>query len=261
MSSAISLPPPIPIAGAEHLHSGKVRDLYRIVDGEHSGALLMVASDRISAFDYVLDSTIPDKGEILTRMSLWWFGQLADLVPNHVISTDVPEQVQGRAVICQALDMFPVECVSWENCQDFLKKCEVKGLKVKLPHEDEWEYACRGGKGNKQSFYWGNELNGDKANCDGNRPYGTETKGVYLGKPTEVGSYEKVAHHPWGLCDMHGNVSEWCDNFDSIGSTLRVLRGGHSCSSASRCDVMNRDINAPSTRSGDFGLRVCLVLN
>ncbi len=112
MSSAISLPPPIPIAGAEHLHSGKVRDLYRIVDGEHSGALLMVASDRISAFDYVLDSTIPDKGEILTRMSLWWFGQLADLVPNHVISTDVPEQVQGRAVICQALDMFPVECVA-----------------------------------------------------------------------------------------------------------------------------------------------------
>ena len=56
-----------------------------------SGELLMVASDRISIFDFVLDTTIPDKGEILTRMSLWWFDQLADLVPNHVISTDVPD--------------------------------------------------------------------------------------------------------------------------------------------------------------------------
>src|SRR5437868_4676085 len=71
----------------------------------------MVASDRISIFDFVLDTTIPDKGEILTRMSLWWFDQLADLVPNHVISTDVPEQVRGRAVVCERLAMFPVECV------------------------------------------------------------------------------------------------------------------------------------------------------
>jgi phosphoribosylaminoimidazole-succinocarboxamide synthase len=72
----------------------------------------MVASDRISIFDFVLDTTIPDKGEILTRMSLWWFDQLKDLVPNHVVSTDVPEAVRGRAVICERLDMFPVECVA-----------------------------------------------------------------------------------------------------------------------------------------------------
>src|SRR4051812_1414926 len=72
----------------------------------------MVASDRISAFDFVLDTTIPDKGEILTRMSLWWFDQLADLVPNHVVSTDVPAEVRGRAVICERLEMFPVECVA-----------------------------------------------------------------------------------------------------------------------------------------------------
>ena len=72
----------------------------------------MVASDRISAYDFVLDTTIPDKGEILTRMSLWWFEQLADLVPNHVVSTDVPEAVRGRAVVCEQLDMFPVECVA-----------------------------------------------------------------------------------------------------------------------------------------------------
>jgi phosphoribosylaminoimidazole-succinocarboxamide synthase len=96
------------IEGATHLHSGKVRDLYRLEDG----SLLMVASDRISAFDFVLDTTIPDKGEILTRMSLWWFAQLADLVPNHVRSTDVPEQVKGRATVCEELAMYPVECVA-----------------------------------------------------------------------------------------------------------------------------------------------------
>jgi phosphoribosylaminoimidazole-succinocarboxamide synthase len=96
------------IAGARHLHSGKVRDLYELDDGR----LLMVASDRISAFDFVLQPSIPDKGEILTRMSLWWFEQLRDLMPNHVLSTDVPASVAGRAVICERLEMFPVECVA-----------------------------------------------------------------------------------------------------------------------------------------------------
>ena len=96
------------IEGATHLHSGKVRDLYELPGGD----LLMVASDRISAFDFVLDSTIPDKGEILTRMSQWWFAQLADLVPHHVVSSDVPESVKGRAVVCEELAMFPVECVA-----------------------------------------------------------------------------------------------------------------------------------------------------
>jgi phosphoribosylaminoimidazole-succinocarboxamide synthase len=103
---------PIPAApaidGATHVHSGKVRDLYDLPDGR----LLMVASDRISAFDHVLDTVIPDKGEILTRMSLWWFDRLADLVPHHVLSTDVPEAVRGRGVICERLDMYPVECVA-----------------------------------------------------------------------------------------------------------------------------------------------------
>ena len=100
------------IPGATHLHSGKVRDLYRLDDGSHQGRLLMVASDRISAYDFVLESTIPDKGELLTRMSLWWFDQLADLVPHHVVSTDVPRQVIGRAVVCEELAMYPVECVA-----------------------------------------------------------------------------------------------------------------------------------------------------
>jgi phosphoribosylaminoimidazole-succinocarboxamide synthase len=107
-----NIPPAPAIEGARHLHSGKVRDLYEITEGEYAGQLLMVASDRISAFDYVLDTTIPDKGEILTKMSLWWFDQLSEIVPNHVLSTDVPDTVKGRAVICQKLHMFPVECVA-----------------------------------------------------------------------------------------------------------------------------------------------------
>jgi len=112
VSGDLNIPEAPAIDGAEHLHSGKVRDLYRVTGGEHAGRLLMVASDRISAYDYVLDSTIPDKGAILTRMSLWWFAQLADLAPNHVVSTEVPAEVAGRAVLCEELAMFPVECVA-----------------------------------------------------------------------------------------------------------------------------------------------------
>jgi len=94
--------------GFTHVYSGKVRDLYETPDGR----LLFVASDRISAYDHVLPSTIPDKGRVLTQLSLWWFEQLADLVPNHVVSLDVPPEVAGRAMVCERLAMYPVECVA-----------------------------------------------------------------------------------------------------------------------------------------------------
>jgi len=90
------------------LHSGKVRDVYR--DGDD---LILVASDRISVYDVVLPTPIPDKGAVLTRLSLWWFEQLADVVGNHVISgSDVPPELAGRAIRCQRLDMVPVECIA-----------------------------------------------------------------------------------------------------------------------------------------------------
>lgn len=94
-------------AGYQHVASGKVRDLFRTPDGR----LLFVASDRISAFDWVLPTLIPDKGRILTALSMWWFEVLADVVPNHVSSAAVPASVQGRAMVCETLDMLPVECV------------------------------------------------------------------------------------------------------------------------------------------------------
>jgi phosphoribosylaminoimidazole-succinocarboxamide synthase len=120
-----------------HIHSGKVRDLYRLAGGR----LLMVASDRISAYDYVLDSAIPDKGVILTRMSLWWFEQLADLVPNHIVSLDVPDEVKGRAVICEQLDMYPVECVArgyltGSGLLDYRRTGEVCGIALPEGLED-----------------------------------------------------------------------------------------------------------------------------
>ncbi len=93
--------------GYTHAYSGKVRDLYDLPDG----TLLVVASDRISAYDWVLPSLIPDKGRILTALSLWWFDQFSDLVPGHVLSTDVPPEFAGRAMVCERLQMFPVECV------------------------------------------------------------------------------------------------------------------------------------------------------
>jgi phosphoribosylaminoimidazole-succinocarboxamide synthase len=96
------------MAAYTHLHSGKVRDLYEAPDG----LLLMVASDRISAFDYVLPTPIPDKGRILTALSLWWFERLADIVPHHVVATDVPAEYAGRGLLCTRLDMYPVECVA-----------------------------------------------------------------------------------------------------------------------------------------------------
>jgi phosphoribosylaminoimidazole-succinocarboxamide synthase len=99
---------PIPWLIVELLHSGKVRDVY--ADGND---LILVASDRVSIYDVVLPTPIPDKGKILTALSLWWFERLAGLVPNHVISaTDVPAEFAGRAIRCRKLAMVPVECVA-----------------------------------------------------------------------------------------------------------------------------------------------------
>jgi phosphoribosylaminoimidazole-succinocarboxamide synthase len=119
----VAEPPTLP--GWTHVYSGKVRDLYArtpATTGAGTGAgaagrppagdLLVVASDRISAYDHVLPTPIPDKGRVLTALSLWWFDRLGDLVPTHVVSLDVPAEVTGRAMVCERLDMVPVECVA-----------------------------------------------------------------------------------------------------------------------------------------------------
>jgi phosphoribosylaminoimidazole-succinocarboxamide synthase len=95
-------------SGLRHIYSGKVRELYQADDG----TLLLVATDRISAFDYVLETPIPEKGKILTQLSLWWFSQLTDVIPNHLVDLPVPPEFAGRAMACRPLSMVPVECVA-----------------------------------------------------------------------------------------------------------------------------------------------------
>ncbi|HYT09825.1 MAG TPA: phosphoribosylaminoimidazolesuccinocarboxamide synthase, partial [Mycobacteriales bacterium] len=99
------------MTGLEHLAAGKVRDLYAVGDDR----LLIVASDRVSAYDVVLPTPVPDKGRVLTALSVWWFERLADLVPHHFLSADdpaIPAGWRGRALLVRRLDMLPVECVA-----------------------------------------------------------------------------------------------------------------------------------------------------
>ncbi|NWN88152.1 MAG: phosphoribosylaminoimidazolesuccinocarboxamide synthase [Micrococcaceae bacterium] len=104
------------VPGWRHIYSGKVRNLYEpesTAPGE-SDTLLVVATDRISAFDHILSPGIPEKGKILTQLSLWWFDRLSDEldVANHVVSTNVPAAVAQRAMIVKRLDMFPIEAIA-----------------------------------------------------------------------------------------------------------------------------------------------------
>ena len=105
----IAGPPPAPsIPGWTHLRTGKVRDLYT----NNLNHILLVASDRISAYDWVMPTEIPGKGAVLTQLSLFWFDLLEDIIPNHVVSTDVPDEVEDRAIIVAPLEMFEIECVA-----------------------------------------------------------------------------------------------------------------------------------------------------
>lgn len=129
---------PLDLPGYEHIYSGKVRDLYAPLDDAGEvvpDQLLLVASNRLSAYDWMMSPEIPDKGAVLTRLSLWWFDQLSDLVPNHVISTDVPEAVAGRAVLVRKLDMLKVEAIARAyltggGLEEYREKGSVSGVEL-----------------------------------------------------------------------------------------------------------------------------------
>ncbi|WP_228759994.1 phosphoribosylaminoimidazolesuccinocarboxamide synthase [Pseudactinotalea sp. HY158] len=99
------------LPGWRHVYSGKVRDLYEPTDGP-ADVVLVVASDRISAYDVILPTEIPGKGVVLTALSTWWFERMEPIIGNHLLSLDVPAAVAGRAMICRRLDMVPIECVA-----------------------------------------------------------------------------------------------------------------------------------------------------
>ena len=122
------------ISGWHHVYSGKVRDLYESNDSSLSHLILVVASDRVSAFDHVLEPTIPNKGKHLTTLTNWWFERLP--VENHVsLEVPVPTEVQGRATVAKKLEMFPIECVvrgyiSGSGWKEYQAKGEICGVEL-----------------------------------------------------------------------------------------------------------------------------------
>jgi len=208
-----------------------------------------------------------DEHEFVTRG--FWLGRFEVTQAEWIAvmgrnpSRFVPEYPEIKAAGISDTARFPVDSVSQVDCYAFLKKLN-ESAKVPmamgkgtfaLPHGDEWEYACRGGIGNEKPFIFGNELNGDKANCNGQQPYGTASIGPALQRTTEAGSYVKVAPHPWGLYDMHGNVWEWCSNEFIIRGPY-VIRGGAFGAQAGYCRSANIGFYSPRVGLHTFGMRV-----
>lgn len=125
---------PLEIAGWRHVYSGKVRDLYESTNPDLSHLILVVASDRVSAFDQVLEPAIPNKGKHLTTLTNWWFERLP--VENHVShEVPVPAEVEGRATVAKKLEMFPIECVvrgyiSGSGWKEYQEKGEICGVEL-----------------------------------------------------------------------------------------------------------------------------------
>ncbi len=179
---------------------------------------------------------------------------------------------------------LPVESVSWGDAQNFCQEMTKKNgeqipaalrqskYRFALPTEAQWEYACRAGT--KTPFYFGSQLNGKDANCDGNYPYGTDKKGASKERTTKVGEY---GENPWRLCDMHGNVEQWCEDYygpynEDLKSTdplrsakhseeRRILRGGSWGDRATNCRAAYRNGVAPAYRLTNVGFRVCIRLD
>jgi uncharacterized protein (TIGR02996 family) len=169
----------------------------------------------------------------------------------------------------------PVENVSWEDCQRFCAELTAHlggSGAVRLPTEAEWEYACRAGT--TTEYHFGDVLNTDLANHNGNYSWNDSPKGAYREETTGVGLFPA---NPWGLFDLHGNVWEWCsdeyapytsgDRTDPVGksensdNSYRVLRGGSWFDYPRSCRAACRNWSAPAVRGGSFGFRVCFCLD
>jgi sulfatase modifying factor 1 len=165
---------------------------------------------------------------------------------------------------------LPVEMVSWDDCQEFIKKLREKDKKAyRLPTEAEWEFACRAGT--KTPFWFGDTISTDQANYDGDFIYGNGKKGVYREKTTPVDSFPANA---WGLHDMHGNLWQWCqdwlgdypqnDVIDPQGPNegqYRVLRGGSWNFFPEHCRSAFRNGVEPGSRLSFIGFRLCFCLD
>jgi uncharacterized protein (TIGR02996 family) len=165
------------------------------------------------------------------------------------------------------LNRFPVERVSWDDAQEFLKRLNEReannGFLYRLPTEAEWEYSCRGGATSQSDcafdFYFAqptNDLSSEQANFRGNYPAGNAPKGKDLGRTTKVGSYKP---NRLGICDMHGNVWEWCEDRFEAGGSARVIRGGGWRFIGVGCRASSRYSYGPALRDNSLGFRLAAV--
>jgi formylglycine-generating enzyme required for sulfatase activity len=167
--------------------------------------------------------------------------------------------------------LLPVNNIALSDCLEFIKRFEAElpsSCKVSLPTEAEWEYACRAGT--LTPFHFGNELNGDKANCNGRYPYCALAAGKNIGGINPVASYPP---NSWGLYDMHGNVSEWCLDYFSnypqqknvtdpailYSGSDKIIRGGNWGSPAASCRSAFRSYCSPTSKGSCLGFRITLV--
>jgi formylglycine-generating enzyme required for sulfatase activity len=198
------------------------------------------------------------------------------LTKGFYMSIHLVTQEQWQAVMNNNPSNFkgeknlPVETVSWEDCQEFVKKItETDKKPYRLPTEAEWEYSCRGGT--TTPFYFGETISTDQANYNGNFTYGTGKKGVWREKTTPVGSFPANA---FGLYDMHGNLWEWCQDWYSDNTQndavdpqgpdkgiFRVVRGGSWYSIPQICRSAFRDGWEPDNLDDNYGFRLCFSVD
>jgi formylglycine-generating enzyme len=198
---------------------------------------------------------------------------LVTLTKSHWLGQTPVTQAQWRAVMGTEPSHFkgdelPVETVSWDDAQAFCSVVKERtGLDARLPTEAEWEYAARAGT--RTPFYWGVELNGTQANCDGRHPFGTAKQGPDLEATTAVGQYSPLSPHPWRLSEVIGNVWEWCvDGYerypsrsvvDPVGpwtDDVRLLRGGNWMNMAVDCRAAHRAMASQDQKWNDIGFRL-----
>jgi formylglycine-generating enzyme required for sulfatase activity len=210
---------------------------------------------------------IPEDFEIAAHaVTQWqWQALMGDNPSPFSRRGDARYWVQG--VSDEELKLFPVHDVSWEDARAFIAKLNDRergrGYLYRLPTEAEWEYACRGGATSEEecSFHFyldrpTNDLSSDRANFDGNYPFGRAPKGKRVTGPTRVGAYPP---NKLGLCDMHGNVWQWCDADPNEGTGPAVGRGGSHGNEGYRCLASARSAVAPSFRDGTRGFRLVRV--
>jgi formylglycine-generating enzyme required for sulfatase activity len=212
-----------------------------------------------------------DEGDLVLCFTRgFWLGKFPVTQAEwRAVTGESPSYFQagrGGAEKVKGLDTsrFPVEMVSWDDCQEFLKKLTAlgglektfgKAGKFCLPHSEAWLYAAHGGRTDGRQYYWGDEFTGKEANCNARDPLRSWEYDPWSGRPTAVGSYAPQYPHPWGLCDMYGNVEEWCDDEPKSGSDHRVLYG-----SSWQCDSPNiRSRAEPTYLAPYFGFRVCFT--